>query len=281
MAKIGICLICFALIGCSSPQVMQQTLTYDYLIAPSYPLTDKHKTITVIIDDTSLKRPEPALSYEQLKLKYTANKNADVVVFLHFLPSFLVQRSPISQQVIEYDENDKGTVVYRVTNRGFIRTPYSVEVVDNLNETLIFQTQGAGNFAIDAIPKPELAQTESALTSKFYEQRQAARETLLHELWQQLKGRLLKDIQMNFAKMEFRLVKDHELEGDFARAYLLLEKNDKAAAKQALNIYNNLLKRYEKKEGEENQAIARYANDGITAATQIVNDPHPQRFSNK
>lgn len=281
MVKIVGSLLILILVGCSGPNIVRETVTYDYLIAPSYPLTEKHKTIAVIIDDSTLQHPEPALRYEKLKLNYVAKKQADIMVFLHFLPSFLVQRSPITQKVAEYDENGKGTLVYRVTNRGYVRTPYSVEVVDSLNDKLIFQTQGAGNFPINASPKPELENTESALTTEFYNKRSSAREALLEDLWQKLKGRLLQDIQMNFAKMEFRLVKDHELEGDFARAYLLLEQNDKDAAKRALSIYNNLLKRYQSKEGELNQAIAGYANDGITAATQIVNDPHPQRYPKK
>lgn len=281
MVKIvGILLFVF-LGGCSGPNIIKDTVTYDYLIAPSYPLTEQHKTISVIIDDPSLKQPESTLRYEKLKLKYVAKRQADIQVFLHFLPSFLVQRSPITQRVAEFNENGKGNLVYRVTNRGYVRTPYSIEVVDSLNEKLIFQTQGTGNFPISASPKPDLENTESALKAEFYNKRGMAREALLEDLWQQLKGRLLKDIQVSFAKMDFYLVKDHELDGDFAHAYSLLEKNDKDAAKRALVMYNNLIKRYQSKEGKLHQAMAGYANDGITAATQIVNDPHLQRYSKK
>ena len=60
-----------------------------------------------------------------------------------------------------------------------------------------------------------------------------------------------------------------------------LKKNDKAAAKEALAIYNQAYKRYQAKADEESQNTLRFIDDGITAAAKIVNDPNPQRYNNK
>ncbi|WP_283787421.1 hypothetical protein QNI23_012145 [Bermanella sp. WJH001] len=279
MVKLIFIFIILFLTGCSGSNLIRETIEYDYILPAPYPLTPQHKQIHVSIDDKTIKRPEPALKYETLKLSYSAIPiSAQLIVYVHIQPSFLVQREPISRQIVQYDANDKGSVVYVVTNRGYIRTPFSLELVDVLNDKLIYQTQGAGNFSIDARPKPNHSQTTNELLQAFRENREQARQTLLNEIWERLKGPYLKDIQVSLAKMQFRLVSEHEDEPDFKKAFLLLKKNDKYAAKQALVIYNAAFKRYEKKEDEESKRILGYINDGLTAAAQIANDPHPQRY---
>jgi hypothetical protein len=281
MVKLTLIFIFIFLTGCSGPNLIRETVEYDYLLPAPYPLTPQHKQIHVSIDDKTIKRPEPALKYETLKLSYSAiPASAQLIVYVHIQPSFLVQREPISRQVVVYDANDKGTVVYVVTNRGYIRTPFSIELVDVLNDKLIYQTQGAGNFSIDASPKPDHNQTTNELLQAFHDNRVQARQELLNTIWQRLKGPYLKEIQVSLAKMQFRLVSEHEDEPDFKKAFLLLKKNDKNAAKKALAIYNAALKRYQKKEDEESKRMLDYINDGITAAAQIANDPNPQRYQN-
>lgn len=281
MVKLTLVFILIFLAGCSGSNLIRETIEYDYILPAPYPLTPQHKQIHVSIDDKTIKRPEPALKYETLKLSYSALPiSAQVIVYVHIQPSFLVQREPISRQIVEYDANDKGTVVYVVTNRGYIRTPFSIELVDVINDKLIYQTQGAGNFSIDASPKPDHNQTTNELLQSFHDNRGQARQELLDKIWQRLKGPYLKDIQVSLAKMQFRLVSEHEDEPDFKKAFLLLKKNDKYAAKQALAIYNAALKRYQKKEDEESKRMLGYINDGITAAAQIANDPNPQRYQN-
>jgi hypothetical protein len=279
MVKLASLLLMMFMVGCTGPHMVKSSFEYDYVLPSDYPLTRKHQRINVSIDDETLKRPESILKYEALNLGYsTIVTGAQVVAFIHFQPSFFVQREPITRQIIKYDEKDKGHVVYVITNRGFIRTPYSVELVDALNDTLIFQTQGAGNYSIDAAPYPNNEQTKKALLDVFHQYTFEARQTLLNDIWEKLKGRYLQDIQVTFAKMKFKLVSEHESEPVFKQAFALLKKNDKVAAKQALAIYNQAYKRYQAKEDNESKLILSYINDGITAATQIVNDPNPQRY---
>lgn len=279
MVKLALIFLCVSLAACSGPHVVKTSLDYDYYLPAKYALTPQHQRIHVSIDDKTLQRPEPSLQYESLKLGYSLiPAQAQMQVYVHMQPSFLVQRSPVTRQVIEYDEHNKGKVGYVVTNRGFIRTPYSLELVDTLEDVLVFQTQGNGNFPIDAPPLPKKVQTQQALLEVFYEKRPRARQVLLDEIWQKLKGRYLQDIQVTFARMQFKLVSEHENEPVFKQAFALLKKNDQAAAKQALAIYNQAYKQYEKNEDDASKRILSYLNDGITAATQIANDPNPQRF---
>lgn len=279
MAKLIIFFPLLVMLGCSGPCIKKSSLDYDYYVPSRYPLTPEYKNIHVVIDDKSLNQPEVKLEYEALKLGYSVKpNNAQILVFIHFQPSFLVQRDPITRKTVEYDEDNKGNIVYVMTNRGFIRTPYSLELVDTLNETLIFQTQGNGNYAIDAAPKPNKEETKQALLQVFHKNKQAARQALLDEIWKKLEGRYLQDIQVAFLNMKFLLVSEHESEPIFKQAFSLLKKNDKAAAKQALAIYNKAYKRYQASESDHDKAILGFINDGITAATQIVNDPNPQRY---
>lgn len=270
------------LIGCTTPNVVTSQVTYDYIKAPSYPLTHKHQVMSVSVDDKTLKPPETKLELETLKLRYhDQEERAQIVVYVRFQPSFLVQRSPVSRQIIEYDKNNKGQVRYLMTNRGFIRTPYSIELVDTLAGELISQTQGAGNFSIDAPPKSTKVATKKALLNSFYQNLPNARQTLLDNIWQDLKTKHLQEVQVSLANMQFDLVSKHPYESAFESAFSLLKKNDKAAAKEALAIYNQAYKRYQAKADEESQNTLRFIDDGITAAAKIVNDPNPQRYNNK
>lgn len=279
MDKLACIIICIFLTACAGPKAVTSSLDYDFYLPSKYALSDQHKRIHVIIDDKSLQRPEPVLKYESLKLDYSPISSlAQIRVYVHIQPSFLVQRPPVSRQVIEFDENNKGTLGYIVTNRGFIRTPYSIELVDALNDVLVFQTQGNGNYPIDAPPKPIKNETKKVLLDVFYQQRNKARQALLESIWEKLKGRYLADIQVVFSKMQFRLVSWHEDEPAFKQAFELLKKNDKSAAKQALAIYNQAFKRYQDNEDDASKQILSHLNQGITVATQIANDPNPQRY---
>ncbi len=267
------------LTGCASHSFVKSELKYDYISPAAYPLTSKHKAIHVSIDDQTLARPEPTLKVETLKLHYSRIAlSAQLIVYIHIQPSFLVQREPISRQIVEFDDNNKGTIKYVMTNRGYIRTPYSIELVDTLNETLIFHTQGADNYPIDAVPRPDYTQTTHQLLQAFRQNTKLARQTLLEDIWQKLKGPYLKDIQVSLGETTFTLVSEHNREPIFQQAFSLLKKNDKSAAKQALALYNQAYKRYEKKEDDESKQILEFINDGITAAVQITNDPNPQRY---
>jgi hypothetical protein len=279
MVKLACILGCVLLTACAGPKAITSSLVYDSYLPAKYALTDQHKRIHVSIDDKSLQRPEPTLKYESLKLDYAPIPAlAQMVIYVHMQPSFFVQRPPVSRQVVEFDENNKGTLGYVVTNRGFIRTPFSIELVDTLNDVLVYQTQGNGNYPIDAPPKPVKGQTKKALLDVFYQQREQARQTLLADIWQRLKGRYLADIQVVFSKMQFKLVSWHEDEPAFKQAFMLLKKNDKSAARQALVIYNQAYKRYQANEDDASKQILSYLNQGITVATQIANDPNPQRY---
>lgn len=280
MGKITTLIIASFLSGCAGPVIKHGKIEYDYLMPSTYELTKKHKTIHVAIDDQSLKAPEHKLKYEALKLLYTGDQSkASMVVFVHLLPSYLVQRTPTTQQVVDYEESSIGQVVYVVMNRGYIRTPYSVELVDKVNDKLVFHTRGAENYTITAPPKPEQEASASELLKAFHANTQLARQAALGNIWEDLKGRYLNEITVSMGQMTFSLVSYHENEPVFSKAFELIKQNDQILAKRALALYNQAYKKYQGNEDEESKKILSYIDSGISAATKIVNDPHPQRYS--
>ncbi|GAA6135724.1 hypothetical protein NBRC116188_25140 [Oceaniserpentilla sp. 4NH20-0058] len=276
MDKIVGLLLLIILSGCTGPKTKSDNFLFEYTIPPSYPLTDQHKFIYVQLNDTSLELPEEKLEFEALTLKDTSvRKKAHIIVYINLSPSYLVQRQPISRRIVEYDEKEKGHVTYKVTNRGYVRTRYTLEVVDIIQDTLIYQTQGSSNYAISAKPKPEKNQTITQLKSAFYENRIVARETLLAEIWNNIKQHYLQSISVTFASSNYNLLSYHEQEPAFEKAYKLLLKNDKTAARQALNIYDQALKKYSGKDSndpsDEKKLITTHLNKGITVALDMVN----------
>lgn len=283
MAKVAFfSLLILIVLGCSSYSVKREELYYEFVLPPSYPLTSEYQYLHVVFDDKKITPPEPSLSFERLKLVYTQNpKRADIMVYFHFSPSYFVHREPTSVRVIEFDEKGKGKITYKLVNRGYIRTGYTVEVVDVLQDKLIFDTQGAGNFDISVAPWPTKHETQQALINEFNNFKQAARSELATTLWEGLKTNYLNDLLVGYTPETFHIVAEHRRNPNLKQAFDALSKKTKAGAKQALALYNKILKSYDNKDKasltDEDKKVISYANEGITASAKIVNSPNPIR----
>ncbi len=285
MSRKWLCLIASFIIAatlyaCASvPTPEYKDIKYDYVVGSIYPLTQAHKNIYFKIDASDLTLPEDTLSIPTLKLKKVLKKRqAQVVVFIHVANSFLIFRPAGMRKEVVFDAQQKGVLKDVAIQRAHIRTHYNIEVVDVLADTLIDQFSGAKNYPIEAIDLFNKDKNRQALKSVFLAESVVARYEVINSIWQGLEHLYLKDVQVSFAQETHYLVKSLNTEPKLALAFESLNENNKRSAKQALNIYNVLLKKYKKLEGDYNKTVSLYINHGITVSTSIVNHQYQDRY---
>ncbi len=282
MAKILIGVFVVALIsGCANKIVEPEygQITYDYLVPSPYPLSIEHKNIFVKLDGENLIAPAQPLNMETLKLKWVNQQSqAQVVLYLRISNSFLIERPANYRKEIIVEGRDKGRLKYVSLLRGFIRTHYQIELVDVINDQLIEHFQGAHHYPIETIDLFDHQLNVSALKGQFDEDEVKARNELMQNLWLNIQNQYLQSVQVSFGKEKFELVKSHQDEPRFLRAFNLLNRNTRSNASQALNIYNRSIKDYKNLEDDISKALASYIDYGITVSSRISNHAHQDRY---
>ncbi len=268
------------LFSCASlPTPEYKDIKYDYVVGSVYPLTEAHKNIYFEIDAPDVTPPEDTLLIPTLKLKKVLKKRqAQVVVFIHVANSFLILRPAGMRKEVVFNTQQKGALKDVAIQRAHIRTHYNIEVVDVLADTLIDQFSGAKNYPIEALDFFNKEKNRQALKEVFLAESVVARFEVINSIWQGLESIYLKDVQVSFVQEKHLLVKSLETEPKLALAFESLNENNKRSAKKALNIYNALLKKYKKLEGDYNKKVSRYIDQGITVSTSIVNHKYQDRY---
>lgn len=267
--------------ACSAdlPKPHFDLIYYDYQIASSYPLTKKHQYIAIALDAKDIVLPEFPLKDASLPLKITEDINkAQVLVHVNVSDSFLIQRPNAIRSEVIFPKNAKGYVESYEVLRGFIRTHYSIEIIDVLNNTLIYDRQGAINHDIETRNLNDKKNNIEALQLLFFEETPVARYSLISEVLSQLDKHDFNVLRVQFKQDEFKVVKSLKGEGNFQKAFELLEGNNKHEAQQALDVYNNMLKFYQNKDDALSKAILQWLDPGLKACTTIVNHPHQDRY---
>lgn len=280
---LGLCLI-VCLAGCSFfiPKPKFSAVVYDYQVPAPYALTEKHKKISVKINEGQV-FPEKTLSFEKLKLAWTPNiKNAQIRVYVNYSQPFLIERPDGVRKDIVYNENGKGEVKYMAIQRAFIRTRYNIEIIDGVNDNLIRDFQFSHHHPIEASQFRNRDKAAMALRNIFVKSKQQAEKALIADVWKKLKIAYLKDVMVSFAQQEFSVVSEYEPEPKFTKAFELLKLNNKLSAQKSLNIYNQLNKQYSKRLKEDdskfNQNMLVYINQGISASAAILNHDYAPRY---
>ena len=280
---LGLCLIA-CLAGCSffAPKPKFSQVVYDYQVPAPYALTDKHKKISVKINEGQ-SFPEEALSFEKLKLAWTPNiKNAQIRVYVNYSQPFLIERPDGVRKDVVYDKKGKGEIKYMAIQRAFIRTRYNIEIIDGVNDSLIRDYQFSHHYPIEAPQFRNTDQAASALKNVFFGSKSQAEKALIADVWEKLKVAYLKDVVVSFAQQEFNVVSEYEPEPKFTKAYDLLKLNNKLGAQKSLNIYNQLNKHYSKRLKEDdskfNQNMLVYISQGISASAAILNHDYAPRY---
>ncbi len=268
-------------IGCANKPVEPEygEIIYDYLVPSPYPLTQEHKNIFVKIDGDNLVAPAQSLDMETLKLKWVNGQSqAQVVLYLRISNSFLIERPAAYRKEVIREGRDKGELKYVSLLRGFIRTHYQIELVDTINDQLIEHFQGAHHYPIEAIDLFDHSLNVRTLKEEFDEQEVLARKELMKNLWLNIQNQYLQSVQVSFGKEKFELVKSHQDEPRFLRAFNLLNRNTRSNASQALNIYNRSIKDYKNLDDDISKALAGYIDYGITVSSRISNHAHQDRY---
>jgi hypothetical protein len=266
--------------GCAqSPTPEYKDLKYDFVVSSVYPLTKLHKNIYIEIDALDLSPPPKMLPISTLKLKEVFKKNkSQIVVSVHVANSFLKLRPAGIRKELIFNRDEKGSINKVAIQRAHIRTHYNIEVVDTLTDTLIDQFSGANNYPIEALDYFNKKENRLALNKIFVAATVVARQEVINNIWQGFEPVYLRNIQVSFAEYKYNIVKSLTTEPKLAVAFKRLKKNNKSSAKQALNIYNALLKKYKKLEGDYNKSVRLYIDHGITVSAAIVNNQHNDRF---
>ena len=274
----AVCLVLLS--GCSSlPKPVFSDVVYDYKVKPPYALTPAYKTINVSLDARNTKLPEKTFSDESIKFKWTpSSKTANFSVYIHLSNSFLIERENTVKQDVVYDENGRGGFVRIGIQRAFIRTHYTVEVVDNIKDVLINQVNAAGNVPIEAKLSNDLKENKKILKKAFYQELTQAREKLMLDIWQGLKTHHLAPIQTTFGKLQNKVVSELSVEPKFKQAYNLLKSNRKRNAVKALKIYNDGMAFYKGKDDKLSNMIRQHLDHGITVSSAIANHEYPDRY---
>ena len=275
---VAVCLLLLS--GCSSlPKPVFSDIAYDFKVKPPYALTPSYKTINVALDARNTQLPEKTFNDESIKFKWTpSSKAADISVYIHLSNSFLIERENSIKKDVVYDEKGRGGFIRTGIQRAFIRTHYTVEVVDNIKDVLINQVNAAGNFPIEAELTNDLIDNKKILKKAFYQELTQARETLMSDIWKGLKSHHLAQIQTTFGKLENRVVSDLSVEPRFKQAYALLKTNRKRNALRALKIYNDGIAQYKGKEDKLSLMIRKHLDHGITVSSSIANHEYPDRY---
>lgn len=280
---LGLCLVA-CLAGCSffAPKPIFSSVVYDYQVPAPYALTEKHKKISVKINEGQA-FPEETLSFEKLKLAWTPNiKNAQIRVYVNYSQPFLIERPDGVRKDVVYNKKGKGEIKYMAIQRAFIRTRYNIEIIDGVSDNLIRDFQFSYHYPIEAPQFRNRDKAAMALKNTFIESKPKAEKALIADVWQKLKIAYLKDVVVSFAQQEFSVVSEYEPEPKFTKAYELLKLNNKLGAQKSLNIYNQLNKQYSKRLKEDdskfNQNMLVYISQGISASAAILNHDYAPRY---
>ena len=272
--------LCNIIIGCSSlPTPEFSEVIYDYQVKPPYALTSAYKKINISLDTDDVKLPEPTFKDESFNFKWTpASSASQIAVYIHLSNSFLIERENTIVTSVIYDSDGKGGYVRKGVQRGYIRTHYTIEVVDKIKDTLINQVALAGNFPIEADLTNDLIENKKILKSQFYALQKKAREQLLNDIWRDLKTHHLSLVQTTFGQVTDKVVSKLSIEPKFNQAYLLLKTNRKRNAIKALDIYNSGMALYKDKDDDLSIMIRNHLDHGITVSSKIANHEYPDRY---
>lgn len=275
------CLVCVFLFACSAelPKPSFDLIQYDYQINSPYPLTKQHQFLAIVLDAPDIELPEFALKDMTLPMKVTEDiKKAQVLVQINVSDSFLIQRKNALRSETVFPTDGKGYVESYEVLRGDIRTHYSIEIIDLLNDVLIYDRQGAIDHGIETRNSHDKQKNIAAIKQLFFEETPVARYGLISEILKQLEHDDFNLLRVKFEQQEFKIVKSLTGEPRFEKAFTLLQANNKHQAQQALDVYNTLLKSYENKNDELSQAMLQWLEPGLTACTAIVNHPQQDRY---
>ncbi|EAT11989.1 hypothetical protein HF888_11430 [Bermanella marisrubri] len=270
----------FTVTACSSLDPKYGQVRYDYAIASEYELSPQHRFVAMMLEyPNGNQQWWPKQKLESLALKWTQSpKQADVVLYVRLSSPHLVERPAGWRKTVTYNDAGVGEVNRESVQRGYIRTHYVVELVDKRLDTLIQSYRLAHNFAIEAPFDSDKQQRTQLLRQAFNTNKPEALKDFMNNLNAHLESRYLKPVCYTFAHKDYRLVQTLEQEASFSQAFEVLKGNSKAAAKQALDIYNRAIKPYQEQEGEDAKRIRVWLDDGIGAATDIMDTPHKDRY---
>ena len=277
-----ILLICLSACSFFDPKPVFSQVVYDYQVPAPYALTDKHKKISVKIND-GMPFPEETLSFEKLKLAWTNNiKKAQVRIYVNYSQPYLIERPDGVRKDVVYDEKGKGEIKYMAIQRAFIRTRYNIEIIDSVSDSLIRDYQFSHHHPIEAPQFRPKEKAAKALKNKFNQSKKEAELALIKDVWEKLKVAYLKDVVVSFAQQTFSVVSEYEPEPKFTQAFDLLVLNNKLGAQKSLNIYNQLNKTYSARLKEDdskfNQNMLVYISQGISASAAILNHDYAPRY---
>lgn len=256
------------------------SVRYDFQQRASYEMSKQHKTIKVKLDVEDLELPDEAIRIPELLLDWVEPDQAsDITIYVRFSESYLVERLPGVRTEVTYDERKKGTVKDVPIQRAYVRTVYVVEVVDIINDVLIDQYQGAGNYDFEADFGVTKQQDKQLMTTAFNEEVGVARYQLLTDIWRRIKHQYLNNLLVTFGKVEYPVVISLKSEPAFSEAYDELLNNNKKSAEKALKIYSDALKRYQGDDLDEaQQSIKAWLDQGVTVASSILNHQFEDRY---
>jgi hypothetical protein len=266
--------------GCSSlPTPEYATVIYDYQIKPPYEMNSSYKHLNVSLDAADVTAPEKTLADESLKFGWSSlAAKAQIAVYIHLSNSFLIDRENTIKAEVVYAENGQGSFIRTPIQRGFIRTRYTIEVIDRVKDTLIEHVNSAGQYPIEAELTNSKQDNKKILTAAYHKNLSGARNKLVADIWSDLKKRHLSQLQTTFGKIEGKVVSGLSVEPKFKQAYLLLNSNRKRDAVKALNIYNLGMAAYKDKEDDLSLMILKYLNHCITVSSSIANHEYPDRY---
>ncbi len=119
------------------------------------------------MDADDVKLPESTFTDESFNFKWTpASSASQIAVYIHLSNSFLIERENTIVTSVIYDADGKGGYVRKGVQRGYIRTHYTIEVIDKIKDTLINQVAFAGNFPIEADLTNDLIENKKILKSQ-------------------------------------------------------------------------------------------------------------------
>lgn len=273
-------LLVFLMVGCSClPTPEYADITFDYQVKPPYEMGKSYKRLNVNLDVTDVSLPEKTFKDESFKFDWTPSaKNAHIAVYIRLSNSFLIDRENANKSELVYDKKGKGSFIITPIQRGYIRTHYTIEVIDEIKKTLIHQVSLAGNYSIEAELTNDSVNNKKILKDAFYKHRKAARKQLLKDIWHDLKTRDLALIQTTFGQEKDKVVSHLQGENKFELAYKYLKTNKKRNALKALNLYNQGLVKYKDKDDKLSNFIRRHLDHGISVSSRIANHQYPDRY---
>jgi len=268
------------LFGCSSLPIPEYgQVVYDYQIKPEYEMNESYKYINVSIDAKDVNLPEKMFKDESFKFSWSSSdKRSQLAVYINLSNSFLIDRENIIKSEVFYDVNGKGGFIRTPIQRGFIRTRYTIEVIDRKKDILINSVNLAGNFSIEAELTNSSEQNKRILKMAYHKNLKQARKNLITDIWSDLKKYHLSLIQTTFGKSEYIVLSKLPIEAKFEQAYVLLKSNRKRNALKALNLYNKGVAFYKDKQDDLSLMILKHLDQGVTVSTSIVNNQYPDRY---